>query len=116
MLKARCDRGQVFPLVYLNMTLMRSNIDELGEFIQLAERLGVDQVMLWHLNHWSNEYMARYVIERDGWTFNYAQEGLWNYPALSNRRIREAVELATQARIPLYLDHNKDIYFDEARS
>ncbi len=98
----------------MNMTLMRSNIEELPDFIQLAERLGVDEIMLWHLNRWPDEAMARYVTKKDGWIFDYAQEGLWNYPALSNRCIKDAVRLAQEAQIPLYLDHNKDIYFDEA--
>jgi sulfatase maturation enzyme AslB (radical SAM superfamily) len=114
LLAGRRARGNGFPHVHLNMTLMRSNIEELTDFIRLAERLGVDEIMLWHLNRWPDEAMARYVIRKDGWSFDYAQEGLWNYPALSNRCIRDAVQLAQEAGIPLYLDHNKDIYFDEA--
>ncbi len=112
LINGRRDRGQTFPHVYMNMTMMKSNIEELGDFIRLGERLGVDQIMLWHMNRWPDDHMARYVIERDGWTFDYAKEGLWNYPVLSNRCIREAVELAKTAGIPLYLDHNKDVYFD----
>jgi len=113
LLTGRRARGQAFPLVYMNMTLMRSNIEEMGDFIRLAKRLGVDQIMLWHMNHWSNEAMARNVIQKDGWIFDYAQEGLWNFPALSNRCIRDAVELAKEAGIPLELDCNKDMYFDD---
>ena len=109
----RRERGQAFPHVYINMTLMRANIEEVCEFVRLGARLGVEQVMLWHLNHWSDEQMARYTTERDGWTFDYAKEGLWNYPTLSNRCIREAVALAEQLRVQLYLDHNKRVFFDE---
>ena len=59
------------------------------------------------------ETMARYVIERDGWTFDYTKEGLWNFPTLSNQRIREAVALAKELSVPFYLDHNKGMFFDE---
>jgi hypothetical protein len=81
--------------------------------MRLAHRLGVDRVAIWHLNHESEENMARYVIERDGWTFNYALEGLWNYPALSDKRIREAIALSEKLSVPLYLDHNKSVFFNE---
>jgi hypothetical protein len=114
LLESRRARGQAFPLVYMNMTLMRSNIEEIGDFIRLAERLGVDRVVLGHMNRLRDEAMAHYVIKKDGWTFDYAQEGLWNYPTLSNRCIRDAVQLAEEAGIPVILDRNKDVYFDEA--
>jgi molybdenum cofactor biosynthesis enzyme MoaA len=108
----RRRRRRDLPIIYLNMTLMRSNIEELKDFIQLAKRLGVDGVHLWHLNRWTDAVMARYVVERDGWTFNYAQEGLWNYPELSNRCLTEALDLAKNLGLPIYLDdHNKGVFF-----
>ncbi len=113
LLTARRARGQAFPLVGLNMTLMRSNIEELGDFIQIAKRLGVDYMFLGHLNRYPEEAMAPYRTARDGWIFDYACEGLWNYPALSNRCIREAVELAREVGIPLHLDQGKEVYFDD---
>jgi len=112
-LVARRARGQRFPLVYLNMTLMRSNIEELKDFVRLGARLGVDYLHFWHMNKWSEAEMARYVVERDGWTFDYSKEGLWNHAALSNRCIREAVTLAQEIGVPLRLDINKEVYFDE---
>lgn len=101
------------PLLYMNMTMMRSNIEEVPAFIELAADCGADQVHLWHLNRWSDEEMARYRVERDGWCFDYAKEGLWNYPELSNRMIRAAQEVAKRRGIGLYLDHNKKVFFDE---
>ena len=106
--------GKRFPLLYLNMTMMRSNIEEVPEFVKLAASLGADCVCLWHLNRWSEEEMNRYVIERDGWVFNYRQEGLWNYPVLSNEYLRKAENTAISEGIMLYLDHNKSVYFSEA--
>jgi MoaA/NifB/PqqE/SkfB family radical SAM enzyme len=112
LIKSRRERRQIYPMVLMNMTLMRSNIEELGDFIRLAERLGADAIHLWHLNHLADDEMARYVVERDGWTFDYAREGLWNYPSLSNRCIRDAVELAREKCIALALARNTEVYFD----
>lgn len=113
LLRLRSDNGKRFPLLYLNMTMMRSNIEEVPKFVELAVSLGADCVCLWHLNRWSEEEMARYVIEREGWVFNYSQEGLWNYPALSNEYLRKAENIALNQGIRLYLDHNKSVYFSE---
>jgi MoaA/NifB/PqqE/SkfB family radical SAM enzyme len=113
LIKGRQERGQLFPKVYLNMTLMRSNIEEVCDFVRLGARLGVELLMLGHLNRYTDEQVADYVTERDGWKFDYAREGLWNFPALSNRCLREAVTLSNELGVQLVLDANKDVYFDE---
>lgn len=110
----RAEAGKKLPQLYMNMTLMRSNIEEVPAFVKLAVELGADRICLWHLNRWSDAEMKRYRIERDGWKFDYAEEGLWNHPALSNRYIREAQALAKAHGVGLYLDENKDVFFDEA--
>lgn len=106
-------KGSRYPLVYLNMTLMRSNIEELSEFVALGHQLKVDRIVLWHLNRWSPEEMSRYKVKRGDWLFDYEKEGLWNYPDLSNFSLRQAEEEARRLGIPLWLDHNKSVYFDE---
>lgn len=109
----RAEAQRKTPLLYMNMTLMRSNIEEVPAFVRLSAELGANRVCLWHLNRWPDAEMRRYRIERDGWKFDYAQEGLWNFPALSNGIIREAQSLAKELRIGLYLDENKDVFFEE---
>ncbi len=111
--EARRATGRRTPMLYMNMTLMRANIEEVPAFIHLAADLGADKVCLWHLNRWPDAEMQRYRIERDGWRFDYAAEGLWNHPALSNRLIREAQQAARERQIGLYLDENKDVFFHE---
>lgn len=110
---ARNERGARFPLVYLNMTLMRTNIEEVPALVQLAHDMGVDVVCLWHLNRWSDAEMARYVVQRDDWVFDYKAEGLWNFPELSNDYLRQAQALGKKLGVQLYLDHNKSVFFDE---
>ena len=113
LVEERKNRGNKYPLLYMNMTLMRSNIEELPEFIDLAVDLGAETVCFWHLNRWSEEEMHRYIIKRDGWVFDYEKEGLWNFPTLSNEYLHNAEELARRKGIHLYLDNNKLVYFDE---
>lgn len=110
---ARNARGRRFPEVHLNMTLMRENIEEAVDFVRLAVRLKADKVAFWHLNRYPDEEMRRYMIERDGWSFSYAEQGLWNFPQLSNRCLRDVEREAARHNIALYLDSNKSVYFPE---
>lgn len=112
----RDERGQYLPRLHMNMTLMRSNIEEVVDFIDLAATLGADLVFLGHLNRWSDAEMQRYLISRDGWIFDYRSEGLWNFPELSNEWLHKAEQRAKERNISLMLDFNKDIFFGEAET
>ena len=105
---ARNGRGLVRPRIQINMTLMRENIEDLPDFIRLGKSLGVDQVGFWHMNEGPD-----WVVERPEWTFDYAAQHLGNAPALSNRIIREAMELAHQLSVVLQIDKSKAVFFDE---
>ncbi len=98
------NKKSSYPLIYMNMTLMRSNIEEVTDFVELASSLDVDLIYLWHLNRWSVEEMERYIISRGDWVFDYAKEGLWNYPTISNKYIRLAQKKAEELNIKLYLN------------
>jgi MoaA/NifB/PqqE/SkfB family radical SAM enzyme len=106
-------RDERHPKIMLNMTLMRENIEEAPAFVELAHALGVDLIGFWHLNHVSDAEMAKYVVSRDGWTFRYAEQGLWNYPELSNRMIREAIATSQRLGVPIEFDPSKEIFFSE---
>jgi len=105
--------GSIRPALYMNMTLMRENIEEAPAFVELAHDLGVDRVYLWQMNRWSDEQMAPYRVDRADWHFDYAKQGLWNFPALSNRCLRAAQLRAQELGIPLMLEGFKDIFFSE---
>lgn len=110
--EARSQTGKPFPLLFMNMTLMRSNIEEVLEFIELASSLGANGIYFWHLNRWRDDEMAPYHIEREGWVFDYKSEGLWNFPELSDEYLYKAEALAKEMGIHLILDHNKQVYFN----
>jgi pyruvate-formate lyase-activating enzyme len=111
---ARKASGKKSPLLHMNMTLMRSNIEEVLEFIDLAVDIGADAVEMWHLNWMPDAQMNAFKQERDGWTFDYAAEGLWNFPALSNEYLHKAEAHARARNIPLILDRNKILFYDNA--
>jgi MoaA/NifB/PqqE/SkfB family radical SAM enzyme len=104
---------KAYPRIFLNMTLMRENIEEAPQFVDLAKKLGADAVQMSHLNRWPSAEMSRYDTTRDGWTFDYAEQGLWNHPVLSNRCIRDAQQRASELEIPLILDQRKIVFFAE---
>jgi len=110
---ARSARGQRLPQLHMNMTLMRTNIEEVPAFIELAASLGADAVFVGHLNRWSERTMRRYIVDREQWTFDYSKEGLWNFPALSDEHLRKAMQLAREKNIPLIFDGNKQVFFED---
>lgn len=106
----RNAEGYAKPAVFLNMTLMRENIEELGRFVELGHSLGVDGLQFWHMNS-GDDYR---LTKKDGWTFDYQQQKLSNYPQLSNKRIRSAIALAQGLGTPIKLDPSKTLFFEEA--
>jgi hypothetical protein len=106
------EANKKFPLLYLNMTLMRTNIEELVLFVQLAKELNADHACAWHLNRWPEEEMARYVVQRDDWTFDYRKEGLWNFPDLSNEWLSKAKLEAEKLNIPFWLPTATRVFFE----
>lgn len=115
-IEERERRGKKNPKVIVNMTMMRSNIEEVPAFVNLAADLKADAILLGHLNRYRDKDVERFKVERDGWFFDYAAEGLWNFPALSNRTIRDAIVIAEQRGIQLNLDNNKEVFFCEERN
>jgi sulfatase maturation enzyme AslB (radical SAM superfamily) len=111
--EARRVSGKTFPLLYMNMTLMRSNIEEVVEFLDLAKDIGANGVFLWHINRMPEEQMAAYKQEREGWLFDYSAEGLWNFPELSNEYLHKAEMHAKKIGMPLTLDQNKVLFYGE---
>lgn len=115
--RLREGRGQrTHPRILVNMTLMRTNIEEVVALVDLACDLRLDGVFLGHLNRYSRRAMARYRQSRGGWDFDYAREGLWNHTALSNLWIGRALDRGRSRGIEVFVDQNKAVWFDPAAS
>jgi len=114
LIKERNRRKLGRPKVYINMTLMRENIEELPRFIELGADLNVDGVHFSQMNDW--EATPGWVVERDGWKFVYEDQLLKHYPELSNQKVREASERAEVLGVPIIWDQNKTIFLDESEA
>jgi MoaA/NifB/PqqE/SkfB family radical SAM enzyme len=101
------------PELMINMTLMRENIDEAVDFVDLAKSLDVDSVGLWHLNQMPDEEMRRYETTRDNWHFDYGSQGLWNVPKQSNAMLRAAIARGKEIGMPVFFDESKNAFFPE---
>ncbi len=98
------------PAIWINMTLMRENIGEAVAFVELGKQLGVDAVCYWHLNRLADAEMARYNQSRGDWRFDYAAQGLWNDPELSDRTLRAALERARELDVTVWFDESKNTF------
>ena len=88
--------------IYINMTLMRENIEEFPEFVDLAADLGADGVqvcqLLWHEEH------RTWEIQKGDWEFVYRDQLLRNLPGKANDFIQEAIERGAAHNVPIVFD------------
>jgi MoaA/NifB/PqqE/SkfB family radical SAM enzyme len=110
-IEERNRRGNKKPVVFINMTMMRENIEEAADFVTLGVELGVDKVLLWHLNAIAPE--RKWVVARGDWVFDYHAQHLRNHPDLSNERIRAAIARANELGVHLILDGTRALFYEE---
>jgi MoaA/NifB/PqqE/SkfB family radical SAM enzyme len=94
--RMRDQAGAKLPLLYLNMTLMRANLEELPQFIRLVSQLKGDRAYFWLMHDSPDHVSSAWRIERDGWTFDYKEQLPSRCPALTNRMVRLALDLASE--------------------
>ncbi|MBI4404764.1 MAG: radical SAM protein [Deltaproteobacteria bacterium] len=86
--------------ICINMTLMRSNIEELSDFMYFGKTLGVDEVVFWTLNE--GDYFDRpWVVDKEGFRFSYSDEKPTRHPVLFNSMIQKAMSLSKQIKMPI---------------
>jgi MoaA/NifB/PqqE/SkfB family radical SAM enzyme len=96
----RAKRGLTFPKLYLNYVMTRTTIEELPDLVKLAGEIGVERVELQPLlAGWD------FTVEKDGFTFDYKQENIRNYPELSKSVIDKTIETAKKHSVNLDLMH-----------
>ncbi len=106
-MKARSDSSN--PLVFINMTLSKTNIQDLPHFIQLASDLGV-QVELSNLAL-DQCYESIQIEKKDHFQFDYKKEIVTSYPKLYNKFLRKAEHLSKKLNVTVYKDSSV-IYLD----
>jgi molybdenum cofactor biosynthesis enzyme MoaA len=88
--------------IYINMTLMRENIEEFPEFVDLAADLGADGVqvcqLLWHDEH------RTWEMQKGDWRFVYRDQLLRKLPGKANDFIQKAIERGAAHNVPIVFD------------
>jgi molybdenum cofactor biosynthesis enzyme MoaA len=91
--------------VFINMTLMRENIEELPQFVDLAADLGADGVqvnqLLWHKEH------CTWELQKGDWAFVYRDQLLQNVVETATQSIRKALERSAVHNVPLRFDFSQ---------
>jgi pyruvate-formate lyase-activating enzyme len=93
-----------YPVIEMNMTLMRSNFEEATQFVHLAKGLGAEGVHFGILNRHPDDY----VVQNDDFLFRYHQEMMDLGSPDLRAKIEEAREAAKTLGIKLYIDIPKD--------
>jgi MoaA/NifB/PqqE/SkfB family radical SAM enzyme len=69
-----------YPLIGVQMTLMRLNIQQVVPIIDLCSKIGVDFLDVWPLNELPEPMLKIWSVSQSGWSFNYRDELLSALP------------------------------------
>ena len=98
------EKSTRYPVIEMNMTLMRSNFEEATQFVHLAKGLGAEGVHFGILNRHPDDY----AVQNEDFIFRYHQEMINLGSPDLRAKIEEAREAANALGIKLYLDIPKD--------
>jgi len=92
--------GASNPALFINMTLSKTNVQDLPKFIELAHDLDA-QVELSNLALDKNYEMIR-IQKSPHFLFDYQKEVLTAYPKLFNKYLRKADRLGKRLKVPIH--------------
>jgi MoaA/NifB/PqqE/SkfB family radical SAM enzyme len=92
--------GAFNPVLFMNMTLSRTNVQDLPKFIKLAHEIGA-QVELSSLALDKN-YEAIRIQKSPRFLFDYRKEVLAAYPELLDKYLKKAERLGKRLGVPIY--------------
>ena len=99
--KEKCDSHLQ---IFVNMTIMRENLEDIPAFVERAASIGVDLVLLRPVHYDLNYDYTELVYERDGFVYNCEQQALIHYPKLTAKMLEAGRSIAEKAGIKLTLD------------
>jgi len=90
--------GLSYPLIYLNMTIMKENVDELKGLILLSKEF--DSIIeTWPLNDDGMYGGKKWVVSRKNWSFVYEDQVVSKFEEKYKQTVLEAKELATSVGV-----------------
>ncbi|MEE9615119.1 MAG: radical SAM protein [Thermodesulfobacteriota bacterium] len=110
---ARNRAGMCYPEVMMSMTLMQKNLEEAPAFVELVKRLGADIVLFLCIGE---DEGRRWVVERNGYRFDYGKELLSADPERASTYLREAFRKGEELGIEVRLDPMRKAVYSEPPS
>lgn len=111
--RIRDQLGAKLPLLYLNMTLMRANIEELPRFIELVSQVKGDRAYFYHMADDLNREDYSWRLVRDGWTFDYQDQLPSKCAPLANRIVRQALNRAAELGVDVETGGRRQMWLPE---
>ncbi|MGE0700387.1 MAG: radical SAM protein [Hyphomicrobiaceae bacterium] len=90
--------GKAVERIAMSMVLMRENVAEAAAFVRLASELGVRRVYFEHLTE-PQMPAESWIVERNNFTFQYAEQKLFASPELADGHVLEAFDEADRLGI-----------------
>lgn len=90
--------------IYVNMTVMRENLEDVPAFVERAACAGVDLILLRPVHYDLNYDYTEFVYERDGFVYNCEQQALIHYPKLTAKMLKKASDISEKAGVMLMLN------------
>ncbi len=81
--------------VTLSFVVMRENLVEVAEFVDMAADIGAKSVYFEHLTPLMTD-ASTWTVVRDGWRFNYAEQDMRADPVLADSWMSKAVDRADE--------------------
>jgi len=92
-----------YPRIGIQMTLMRENLHQLRPMIDLCEEVKADFFEVWSLNNVDESLAKIYIVDRNGWVFNYHEQMLDGIPKDElTQVIADFHAYARQKQIPFF--------------
>ena len=93
--------GRIYPKVYLDVTLMPCNIEEMSDFVKFAARLGVNRLCFKFLQDVSEQEFQRFLKERNQGGIDFEEQLAMDLRAQFCQPIDEAISMAQDLGLPL---------------
>jgi len=98
------QKNKTFPIIRINIVLMKENLSELPEFFYLAEELGAEGVHVYLLNKKNKTY----AVKNKDFNFDYFEQMIDTDSPLFKRTIKKSQEISEKINIGFY-SHYKEI-------
>jgi MoaA/NifB/PqqE/SkfB family radical SAM enzyme len=100
LVQARNATGREFPKIGIEMTVMRRNLHQMNDMIDLAKEIGVDFVEFWSINDMPPAAAKKWIVKTKNTEFTYGDELLSSLHQIElEGKIAASVEYAERQEV-----------------